>query len=35
MTPLSWGTTTERLQKIQEMKLQQVTMDFKILIGKK
>ncbi|TCM90987.1 23S rRNA m(1)G-748 methyltransferase [Paenibacillus sp. BK033] len=35
MTPLSWGTTTERLRKIQEMKLQQVTMDFKILIGKK
>jgi len=35
MTPLSWGTTTERLQKIQEMNLQQVTMDFKILIGKK
>lgn len=34
MTPLSWGTTTERMQKIQEIKLQQVTMDFKILIGK-
>lgn len=35
MTPLSWGTTKERLRKIQEMNLQQITMDFTILIGKK
>jgi 23S rRNA (guanine745-N1)-methyltransferase len=35
MTPLSWGTSRERLQKVQEMNLQQVTMDFKILVGKK
>ena len=35
MTPLSWGTSKERLEKVQEMNLQQVTMDFKILIGKK
>lgn len=35
MTPLSWGTTKERLEKILLMNLKQVTMDFKILIGEK
>lgn len=35
MTPLTWGITTEQLQQIKEMNLQQVTVDFKILIGKK
>lgn len=35
MTPLSWGTTEERLQKIHEMNLQHITMDLTILFGKK
>nr|WP_245772881.1 methyltransferase domain-containing protein [Paenibacillus catalpae] len=35
MTPLSWGTSKERIEKIRQMNLKQVTMDFKILIGKK
>ncbi|MFC5653690.1 putative RNA methyltransferase [Paenibacillus solisilvae] len=35
MTPLSWGTTEERLQKVRQMNLQQITMDFTILFGKK
>ncbi|WP_227793635.1 putative RNA methyltransferase [Paenibacillus guangzhouensis] len=35
MTPLSWGTSEERIEKILQMNLKQITMDFKILIGKK
>ncbi|MDD9269278.1 putative RNA methyltransferase [Paenibacillus sp. GCM10023248] len=35
MTPLSWGTSKERIEKIARMNLKQVTMDFKILIGKR
>ncbi|QUL57773.1 methyltransferase domain-containing protein [Paenibacillus tritici] len=35
MTPLSWGVSSYRKKKIQKMNLKQVTMDFKILIGKK
>ncbi|MEK8131619.1 putative RNA methyltransferase [Paenibacillus filicis] len=35
MTPLSWGTSKDRIEKILQMNLKQVTMDFKILIGKK
>ncbi|WP_282937250.1 methyltransferase domain-containing protein [Paenibacillus sp. RC67] len=35
MTPLSWGTTEERLHKVQEMNLQQITIDLTILYGKK
>lgn len=35
MTPLSWGTTTARLLKVQEMNLKLITIDFTILIGKK
>jgi 23S rRNA (guanine745-N1)-methyltransferase len=35
MTPLSWGTTEERLQKVQEMNLKEVTVDLTILFGKK
>jgi len=34
MTPLSWGTSKERMEKVRQMNLKQVTMDFKILIGK-
>jgi 23S rRNA (guanine745-N1)-methyltransferase len=35
MTPLSWGTSKERIEKVLQMNLKQITMDFKILIGKK
>jgi len=35
MTPLSWGTSKDRIEKILQMNLKQVTMDFKVLIGKK
>ncbi|MFP3390099.1 putative RNA methyltransferase [Brevibacillus sp. SIMBA_040] len=35
MTPLSWGTSKGRIAKVQQMNLKQVSMDFKILIGKK
>ncbi|MFD0697559.1 putative RNA methyltransferase [Paenibacillus sp. GCM10027628] len=35
MTPLSWGSSKERIEKVLQMNLKQVTMDFKILIGKK
>jgi 23S rRNA (guanine745-N1)-methyltransferase len=35
MTPLSWGASNERIEKVLQMNLKQVTMDFKILIGKK
>ena len=34
MTPLSWGTTKERLQKALEMNLREVTIDLTILAGK-
>ncbi|WP_336787966.1 putative RNA methyltransferase [Paenibacillus sp. MMO-177] len=33
MTPLSWGTSKERIEKVLQLNLKQVTMDFKILIG--
>nr|WP_306812950.1 methyltransferase domain-containing protein [Paenibacillus soyae] len=33
MTPLSWGTSGERIEKVHQLNLKQVTMDFKILIG--
>lgn len=33
MTPLSWGTTEERLQKVREMNLREVTVDLAILVG--
>ncbi|TYO97951.1 23S rRNA m(1)G-748 methyltransferase [Desulfallas thermosapovorans DSM 6562] len=33
MTPLSWGTTEERLQKAREMNLREVTVDLIILVG--
>ncbi|WP_201008382.1 putative RNA methyltransferase [Paenibacillus glycanilyticus] len=33
MTPLSWGTSEERIEKILQLNLKQVTMDFKVLIG--
>lgn len=33
MTPLSWGTSEERIEKFLQLNLKQVTMDFKILIG--
>lgn len=35
MTPLSWGTSKERMRKVLQMNLKQVTIHFKILIGKK
>lgn len=35
MTPLSWGISKDRINKILQINLKQVTMDFKILIGKK
>lgn len=35
MTPLSWGTSKERIEKVLQMNLKRVTMDFKMLIGKK
>lgn len=35
MTPLSWGTSKGRIARVLQMNLKQVTMDFKILIGKK
>jgi 23S rRNA (guanine745-N1)-methyltransferase len=35
MTPLSWGITEERLQKVQEMNLKEITIDLTILFGKK
>lgn len=35
MTPLSWGTTEERLQKVLRMNLREVTIDLSILLGKK
>jgi 23S rRNA (guanine745-N1)-methyltransferase len=34
MTPLSWGTSKERIEGVIKLNLKQVTMDFKILIGK-
>ncbi len=34
MTPLSWGTTKERLLKALEMNLREVTIDLTILAGK-
>lgn len=34
MTPLSWGTTEERWQKVRQMKLRQVTIDLTILFGR-
>jgi 23S rRNA (guanine745-N1)-methyltransferase len=34
MTPLSWGTTKEHLQKALEMNLREVTIDLTILAGK-
>lgn len=34
MTPLSWGTTEERLQKVVEMGLREITVDLTILFGK-
>ncbi|WP_187290565.1 hypothetical protein [Desulforamulus ruminis] len=33
MTPLSWGTTEERLLKALEMDLREVTTDLTILVG--
>ncbi|WP_458123898.1 putative RNA methyltransferase [Paenibacillus sp. Z3-2] len=33
MTPLSWGTSEERIEKVLQLNLKQVTMDFKVLIG--
>ena len=35
MTPLSWGTSEERLQQVLGMGLSEVTIDLTILIGKK
>ena len=35
MTPLSWGTSKERMRKVLQMNLKQVTIHFKILFGKK
>lgn len=35
MTPLAWGTSNERIEKVLRMNMKQVTMDFKILVGKK
>ncbi len=35
MTPLSWGTTEERLLKAHEMNVKEVTIDLTILVGKK
>lgn len=35
MTPLSWGASGERIEKVVHMNLKQVTMDFKILVGRK
>jgi 23S rRNA (guanine745-N1)-methyltransferase len=35
MTPLSWGTTEEHLQKVQEMNLKEITIDLSIVFGKK
>ncbi|WP_262677390.1 methyltransferase domain-containing protein [Paenibacillus sp. J5C2022] len=35
MTPLSWGASKERIEKVLQMNLKQVTMAFKVLIGKK
>lgn len=34
MTPLSWGTTEEQLQKVLQMKIKEITVDLTILIGK-
>jgi 23S rRNA (guanine745-N1)-methyltransferase len=34
MTPLSWGTTEERLEKVIAMNLSEVTVDLTILLGK-
>lgn len=33
MTPLSWGTTEERLQKVLRMNLREITIDLSILFG--
>lgn len=33
MTPLSWGTSDERIEKVLQLNLKQVTIDFKVLIG--
>lgn len=35
MTPLSWGTTEEHLQKVLEKDLSEITVDLAILFGKK
>lgn len=35
MTPLTWGTTEDRLQRILEMNLREITVDLTILFGKK
>lgn len=34
MTPLSWGTTTEVMQKVLRMNLSEITVDIAILLGK-
>jgi 23S rRNA (guanine745-N1)-methyltransferase len=33
ITPLSWGTSEERIEKVVQLNLKQGTMDFKVLIG--
>ncbi|NPV93460.1 MAG: methyltransferase domain-containing protein [Firmicutes bacterium] len=35
MTPLSWGATRERLQKVLEMDAKEITIDLAILLGRK
>lgn len=35
MTPLSWGTTVDNLQRVLEMNLSEITLDVSILYGKK
>jgi 23S rRNA (guanine745-N1)-methyltransferase len=34
MTPLSWGATEERLQKMLDMDSAEITVELTILIGK-
>jgi 23S rRNA (guanine745-N1)-methyltransferase len=35
MTPLTWGTSGEHIEKVLQSNMKQVTLDYKILIGKK
>ncbi|MFC0390062.1 putative RNA methyltransferase [Paenibacillus mendelii] len=35
MTPLSWGTTEERLREAQEWKMKEITIDLTVLYGRK